>query len=322
MTADLAAPVAASSIRNRDARWRRPHVWFLYHVARLARRRSHVHHPDDIKRTTDVDHYRNWRTRELQDQLTQHFDTDRIAGLNVVDFGCGTGELCMLLAEHRPTRITGVDISKRAIERARSSAVRQDLRHAANPDCVRFIQSQPGEPLAIESESVELICCFDALEHLADVPSVLDEWYRMLQPGGRVWIWWSPWRGPFGHHMESLIPLPWAHLVFSERTMFRACASLYDAPDFVPRLWDRDPETGEKKPNKWRHQQRFHPFLNRLTRRAFDGYVRKAGLTIARRETHGFGGSPLRRATRCLIPVPALGECFVSFFVYELTKSV
>lgn len=318
MTADLAASVAASSTQDRTMRWRHPVVRLLYHASRLARRRSSVHHPDDLKRTTDADQYRNWRARELEGQLAEHFHTGRIAGLNVLDFGCGAGELCMLLAQYKPKQLTGVDISKRAIERATSWTGTLD-----RPDsgCIRFIQNGIGKPVPIESGSIGLICCFDALEHLANVPSVVQEWYRMLQPGGRVWIWWSPWRGPFGHHMESLIPWPWAHLVFSERTMFRACAELYDAPDFVPRVWDRDPETGDKKPNKWRHQQQFHPFLNRLTRRDFQRCVRQAGLVIERRETHGFGGSPLRRATRCLLPVPGLGECFVSFFVYELTKS-
>ena len=317
--ADLAASVAASSRQYWTSPWRHPDVWLLYHASRLAQRRSTFHQPDDLKRTTNLDQYRNWRARELERQLTEHFHTGHIAGLNVLDFGCGTGELCTLLAKHKPRQVTGVDLSERAIERATASTGTLD---PADSGRIRFIRNDVRKPVPIESASIGLICCFDALEHVANVPSVVHEWYRMLQPGGRVWIWSSPWRGPFGHHMESLIPLPWAHLIFSERTMFRACAELYDAPDFVPRLWDRDPETGDKKPNKWRHRQQFHPFLNRLTRKGFERYVRLAGLVIERSEPHGFGGSPLRRATRCLLPVPGLGECFVSFFVYELTKSV
>ena len=54
--------------------------------------------------------------------------------------------------------------------------------------------------------------------------------------------------------------------------------------------------------------------------RRFERLVREAGLSITRRETHGFSGSNVRKATRILLPLPILGECFVSYYVFELTK--
>ena len=61
------------------------------------------------------------KTNELQGQLTQHFTPHEINGLHVLDFGCGTGELCQLLLEQNPKRLTGVDLSVDAIQRAQSS---------------------------------------------------------------------------------------------------------------------------------------------------------------------------------------------------------
>lgn len=299
-------------------------VWFLCRASKFAQRRSARQHNVDLKRTTNKSEYRNWRATELQNQLTQHFNPREIIGLHVLDFGCGTGELCQLLLEHKPKHLTGVDLSAEAIQRAQSSFLNSSKSDSSksSPIAWEFVHTQCKQPVPVDDASYDLICCFDVVEHIADVSDTLQEWFRLLKPGGRVWIWWSPWRGPFGHHMDSLIPLPWVHLIFPQRTMFAACAELYDDPDFVPRVWDIDPSTGLKKPNKWRHQQSFYPLLNRLTRREFEREVRQAGLSIDRREVHGFSGSRFSRATRGLLPLPLIGECFVSFFVYELSKPV
>ena len=44
------------------------------------------------------------------------------AGASVLDVGCGTGTLSVLLAEHG-CRVTGVDLSPRMVERARAKGV-------------------------------------------------------------------------------------------------------------------------------------------------------------------------------------------------------
>lgn len=317
-TTDISSLTLADA-EARAARHRPPlGTGLLYRLARWAHRRSAVHRPADLQRTTCEVAYRAWRARELRAQLGDHFDTRLIAGKAVLDFACGTGELCALIAEHEPRSLLGMDMGAEAIRQAEASVA-----HAADSDRLRarFVRNEPGDALPLRDQSVDLICCFDALEHIIDARAVASQWRRILRPGGRIWIWWSPWRGPYGHHLESLIPLPWVHLVIGEKTLFAACAELYDAPDFVPRKWDRDPATGQKRPNKWRHTDRFHPFLNRMTRGHFERIVRDTGLTVLRRETHGFSGSWLRRTTRRLLPIPLLGECFVSFYVYELTRA-
>lgn len=292
-------------------------VSLLYRLARTARRRSSVHSPADLPRTTEEGKYRSWRSQELRRQLTEHFDTGLVEARDVLDFGCGTGELCTCLAEYGPSSLVGVDKSP---DRIRTAAAITEAT-ASRQGRPKFFCNERDQALPLEEGSLDLICCFDVVEHIPQPQAVAREWRRVLRPGGRIWIWWSPWRGPFGHHLESLIPLPWVHLVLPPRLLFSACARLYDDPDFVPRLWDRDPISGEKKANKWRHTRSFSPFLNKLTRCQFERSVRAAGLIVTRRETHGFSGSGLRRATRLLLPVPFLGECLTSYYIYELTKA-
>ena len=292
-------------------------VRWLYLLARWAKRRSAVHAPENLRRTTSDVNYRTWRRSELEQQLSRHFDRRLVAGQDVLDFGCGTGELCSLLAACNPRSVLGVDKSADAISHAASSVADTEVSGGCLP---RFVCNERHSQLPLDDASVDLICCFDVVEHIPDVSAVIGEWHRVLRPRGRVWIWWSPWRGPYGHHLESLIPLPWVHLLLPGRVIFDTCAELYDDPDFIPRKWDLDPVTRRKKPNKWRHTRSFHPFLNRLTRREFERDVSRAGLVVERCETHGFGGSPLRRATRMLHPIPMLGEAFVSFYIYELVR--
>lgn len=287
----------------------------LYLLARFARRRSAVHQESDLKRTTDETKYRSWRHRELEQQLMRHFDKNGIASKDVLDFGCGTGELCRIMASCEPQSLTGVDLSVESIRRASETCGK---RTTTQP--VTFICSKNEQSIPMPDASVDLICCFDVVEHIPCPEVVLEEFYRVLRPGGRVWVWWSPWRGPFGHHLESLLPLPWIHLFFPEQTIFKACAAIYDHPDFVPRHWDIDPVSGNKKPNKWLTTTSFHPFLNKLTRKGFENCAEAAGLKIARREIHGFQGSRLRRSTRVFLPIPILGDCVASFYVYELSK--
>jgi len=287
----------------------------LFHAARQLLRRQRLDN-SDITRTRTKQAYREWRSAELHAQLHEHFDVSALAGKDILDFGCGTGELSFCFAAHEPRSILGVDLSEKAVSDAQSAAntMQTDGRVAPN-----FVHVSGAAPLPISNQSIDIICCFDVLEHVTDVAAVLQEWNRVLRPGGRIWIWWSPWRNPFGHHLRALIPLPWIHLLFSEQTIFDACARIYDDADFVPRQWDLDESTGLRKPNKWRSTSTFEPFLNKMHRGTWEQMLRAEKFEIRRREIHGFQGPGMRRFLRPAACLPWIGELFVSFYIYELT---
>ena len=233
-------------------------------------------------------------------------------------FGCGAGQLAFFLAGKGLARsITGVDIDKAAL--ARAQEVLQTRESGSTQ--LRFVEGSTST-LPLEDNSVDVITAFDCLEHVMDPAAILADWARVLRPGGRVLIEWFPFKGPWGPHMEALIPLPWAHVIFGEKAMFRTAAAIYDDPDFVPRHWDLDPD-GSKKPNKWTQWESFaeQAYVNGLDIARFRKLVHQCGLTVERLDRSGFGQSGVKRAIgRSLMAIPVLGEYATSYTVIALEK--
>ncbi len=289
----------------------------VFRLSRLLRARMSRGSSEHVAATSTEDRYRMWRQQELRQQLTDHFDVTRVRGRDVLDFGCGTGELSRMLCEYGGRSVTGVDMSAEAIDKANRDATCE----RGTASSATFVHAHDNKRIPVEDDSSDLICTFDVLEHVPDIDAACCEWRRVLRRDGRVWIWWSPWRGPFGHHLSSLIPIPWVHLLLPQKTIFSACAAMYDDPAFVPRKWDIDPDTGQKKPNKWHDVESFEPFLNRLTRRSFERVVSRSGLKVLRRETHGFRGRISGWLSAVLRKIPVIGDCFVSYYIYEVGRA-
>ena len=159
----------------------------------------------------------------------------------------------------------------------------------------RFFTASSAATIDLPDRSMDVILCFDVLEHVIQYQEIIREWRRVLRPDGRLFIWWIPWLHPYGHHVESLVPVPWAHVIFPEKVLVATCARIYELPAFRPRWWDLNPDGG-KKPNKWRALDQL-PCLNRLTIRRFEAACRQSGLRIDRRVVDGFGESAAARLT-------------------------
>ena len=88
---------------------------------------------------------------------------------------------------------------------------------------VRFVEGN-AEGIPVPDRSADTLLAFDCLEHVMEPEAILQEWHRVLRPGGKVLIEWFPFAGPYGPHMEALVPIPWAHILFGQRAMFEAQA--------------------------------------------------------------------------------------------------
>ena len=99
--------------------------------------------------------------------------------LDALDAGCGTGFLCLELAA-RGHRVTGVDFAPAMLELARGKAAAQRL-------AVRLEQAD-AENLPFPAASFDLAISRHVLWTLPHPEAAIDEWLRVLRPGGRLAI--------------------------------------------------------------------------------------------------------------------------------------
>lgn len=99
---------------------------------------------------------------------------------NGLDIGSSAGGLSVALAQHGVT-MEGIEPSLPGVEVSTMRAARLGLGNA------RF-QKGVGESLPFPSDSFDLVVSLAVLEHVQDVPSVVQEAYRVLKPGGYIYV--------------------------------------------------------------------------------------------------------------------------------------
>ena len=99
--------------------------------------------------------------------------------LDVADIGCGAGTLAMTWAE-LGHRVKGLDINGPLIELARKRAAEASLE-------VEFFLGTATD-IPWENESVDVCFAPELLEHVADWQACLNDFTRILRPGGALFL--------------------------------------------------------------------------------------------------------------------------------------
>ncbi|MFE9844987.1 class I SAM-dependent methyltransferase [Streptomyces goshikiensis] len=125
------------------------------------------------------------------------------APADVLDAGCGTGSLSLLLAE-AGHRVTGVDLAPHMVERA-------EAKLAAAGRAGRFLVGDAAAPPTGQGR-YDAVLSRHLLWTLPDPHAALREWVARLNPGGRLVLVEGRWRAtqeagaPYVAGAESL---PW-----------------------------------------------------------------------------------------------------------------
>lgn len=130
----------------------------------------------------------------------------------VLDVGCGTGNLLACVADQFPqVELVGIDMCRPMLEQGCSKL----------GDRAQFIQAD-SERLPLPSKYFDVLLNTHCFHHFPDQARAVSEMYRVVKPGGEVFVV-DGWRdGPWGHMIyDRLVPAFEGDVLHASRARFR-----------------------------------------------------------------------------------------------------
>jgi SAM-dependent methyltransferase len=115
----------------------------------------------------------------------------------ILDAGCGTGSVAVLLAELGFT-VQGIDLSPRMLAQAAAKARRLGVE-------VALLEGDASDPRV--GGPFDAVLARHVLWALPEAPAVLGRWTNLLAPGGRLVLVEGRWHTGVGWRAEDLLPL-------------------------------------------------------------------------------------------------------------------
>ncbi len=254
------------------------------------------------------DAYSEWEYEVGRQVFTEHFGADRLRGAHMLDIGCGMGGKTVWYAEAGAERVFGIDIDMRHTRQSKIFAAArgvEDRVHIARGDAMRL-------PFADRQFSV--VTANDSMEHFADPAAALRELGRVLEPGGRLYLYFTPYRSPLGSHLYDYVKIPWCQIVLPRRVLY---ATLERAVLEQERAAGGD-DVEARAAERYREIVRyFENDVNGITVRRFHDIV-AAETSMRQRQVRYV--VPKFRFLRPLLRVPALREYFAGLVFADLER--
>jgi len=120
----------------------------------------------------------------IRDRVAAHFERDpnrldSLAGLRMLDIGCGAGILSEPLAR-LGAAVVGADPSESNIAAAKH--------HAAQSGLTVDYRATTAEALEAAGESFDVVLAMEVVEHVADLGLFIDIAAEMVKPGGLMFV--------------------------------------------------------------------------------------------------------------------------------------
>jgi len=124
------------------------------------------------------------RLAYIKEKICLNFDRNHqnpkpLAGLRILDIGCGGGLLCEPLTR-LGAQMVGVDAASNNIEVAKI--------HAAQSGLTIDYRASTAEDLAAQGEKFDVVLNMEVIEHVADVGLFVSACSEMVKPGGLMFV--------------------------------------------------------------------------------------------------------------------------------------
>jgi SAM-dependent methyltransferase len=135
-----------------------------------------------------------------------------VRGKELLDVGCGTGDMAAILARDGAARVVGVDIQV-ADDELDQLRERYGAEIAAKVELVKTT----GDLHELGDRQFDLVFSKEAMEHYDDPEGFVPLMAQRVNPGGSLVIGFGPlWKSFDGGHLGYMTKVPWAHLLFPE----------------------------------------------------------------------------------------------------------
>ncbi len=206
----------------------------------------------------------------------------------VLDAGCGGGGVAVSFAEESKFAV-GLDL----VDRFSDAGVRLAKEHGVANVC--FVQGD-GTALPFEDGYFDVVLSHSVIEHVESPESYLSECFRVLRPGGILFLSTPPYYSSSGSHLARLkVPIPY-QLLLPRSWAFRLNFYLADKhPSWLEQQGESNSccmmaERGEKKEDD---------LLQKVTVSALHRWLKGTGFRTVK-ETRQLSGFFARRVPRFL----------------------
>lgn len=115
-----------------------------------------------------------------------------LSGKRILDIGCSRGQLLERFRRYDGAELVAIELDPEMLELARARGI-EALVHQINV----FEDGQIAARLPYEDTSLDVVLAAEIIEHIVDTQGFLAEIYRVLRPGGVVFVstpnvlWWK-----------------------------------------------------------------------------------------------------------------------------------
>ena len=262
-------------------------------------------HPFNLQ-NQGVKTYAQWQYEKGEDTLKFYLDKvskeDMFKDKKVLDIGCGAGGKTLFYASQGAEKVWGIEVVEHYEEEANALAKEKGLE-----DKFEFVLGDAAN-IPFDDDFFHTIIMNDAMEHVDEPLEVLQECYRVLKPGGRLYVNFPPYYHPFGAHLSDVIGFPWVHLFFNDETLIQVYKDLVkDLPDGESRISFRISQDEQGK--------EYFSYINEMTIKRFKNILENTDYKIIY-----YNEVPLRNFLKPLAKIPGLKEGFVRMVVGILEK--
>lgn len=262
-------------------------------------------HPFNLN-NSGIKTYSEWQfekgSETIKFYLKQTTTDQMFKDKTVLDIGCGAAGKTIYYASLGAKKIYGLEILEKYKEDAEKIATQKGY-----ADKFTFV-CEDAAHMSFESATFDTIIMNDAMEHVDKPEDVLNECYRVLKPGGRLYLNFPPYNHPFGAHLSDAIGIPWVHCFFSDKTLIKVYKDLVnDLPDGKQRIKFRiaTDKNGEE----------YFSYINQMSIKRANSILKQSKF-----KQFYYAEVPLRNMFKSIAKVPIFKEFLVKMVVCILEK--